>query len=607
MSEQDLGSDRSRSPSTRFSNKKRLRNRLFLSTAERGVQQQQVLQMAKEQHRAQVHEVQETEHLRSESLPLSGDPLATSTQHVGDRELEAAAAAKRAENQKRREAIEAEFQRERAEGRARTAREIEESRATLQRLEAERAERLKEAEKATIEDQREQALAARRAEEAAAKQQRREQRENLIEQDSDTDAMDTTPLSLRTKKKTRGGSARSSRANSPNRSKRARHHADTPQNKNQDGSAMGSAMDTRPPPSPKQHFVDGDPRGQPRESRPPAVVVKTSTNYARLTELLAKNFNKDIEPRLRGPNMELMARNVEQQQKLVKVLTEANISFHTYNHRKLTNTHAVIRGLHPEITNLEIREDLTARGFTVMEVHRFGRGVTAFPVVAVSVVSTPGAAADLFKVTRLCSMVVTVEKKTRSTVTACLKCSKYGHTANYCSPALEDLCCGLCGGQHSYKQHPEDIPICCPKCGGDHAVTYGDCPEGQEWQQRRARRRGGGAAPENTRTGGSFKEAPKPNKNTWEERAARAKTGGKRADGATPAGTKDQTTTGNEDSESALGGLGSCIAGFVEFIKSIKEFLPEIMKAVKQLMSLWPVIQGLIKTVTSAFAPSSSR
>jgi len=157
-----------------------------------------------------------------------------------------------------------------------------------------------------------------------------------------------------------------------------------------------------------------------------------------------------------------------------KLLTENNISFHSFSLPEDRTMKVVLRGIPTDITEEEIKSDLVSRGFDINLVKRFGPISKPIPICLV-ILKKNITASEIYEISSMFYVSIKVESYVKSGPSQCFLCQRFGHGSSNCHQPLR---CVKCSGKHNAKdcpKKPEDAPTCC-NCGGNHTANYRGCP-----------------------------------------------------------------------------------------------------------------------------------
>lgn len=173
-------------------------------------------------------------------------------------------------------------------------------------------------------------------------------------------------------------------------------------------------------------------------------------------------------------NVHITTIDVDQFRALQSYLIEQNIEFHTFKLPAERTLKVVIKGIAKDISEDELKEELKNRNFEVQLVRRFGTTAKPLPICMVLLNRTESAK-DIYEITNLFYVQVTVEAYIKSGPSQCYSCQRFGHGSQNCGHAPR---CVKCAGTHLTKDCTKTLdkePTCC-NCGEAHTANYKKCP-----------------------------------------------------------------------------------------------------------------------------------
>jgi len=158
-----------------------------------------------------------------------------------------------------------------------------------------------------------------------------------------------------------------------------------------------------------------------------------------------------------------------------KILLENKTEFHTYSLPEERALKVVLKGIPLDISNDELKQELLDLNFNVTYIRRFGTPDKPMPLCLVHIASNP-TAKDIFLVTNLFYVQISVESFKTSGPAQCFFCQRFGHGSRNCGYPPR---CVKCAGNHSAsdcQKTSDQTPTCC-NCGGQHTANFRGCPQ----------------------------------------------------------------------------------------------------------------------------------
>ena len=108
-------------------------------------------------------------------------------------------------------------------------------------------------------------------------------------------------------------------------------------------------------------------------------------------------------------------------------------------------------------------------------VRRFGTPDKPMPICVVHIAANPSAK-DIFLLTNLFYLQISVEPLKPSGPAQCFSCQRFGHGSRNCGHPPR---CVKCAGNHTANVCPKtfDQPPTCCNCGGSHTANFRGCPQ----------------------------------------------------------------------------------------------------------------------------------
>lgn len=227
------------------------------------------------------------------------------------------------------------------------------------------------------------------------------------------------------------------------------------------------------------------PSGQPKRERfPPAIVIKDKSRWNKLSAEAARIGLSFRHARMAKKGLVLKTSSKEEYRGWEKLLING---YYSFDFEEDKNLRIVLKGLDVEVETDFVKEDLTARGYPVLRVHRMHRGRDKVPLAcALIILKRSPKSKELFNESSVCGLAgVTFEKPHKNgQVPQCFNCQLFGHSSRNCKM---DPACVKCAEVHESRAcpRPKDCPLPpkCHNCGGVHTASYRGCPEAPKIQR----------------------------------------------------------------------------------------------------------------------------
>lgn len=225
----------------------------------------------------------------------------------------------------------------------------------------------------------------------------------------------------------------------------------------------------------------------PRQSKTkiPAIVIHSWVkNHSETMANLKKHMKEDFLVLTRRDRIIIKTKNVEDYNTVLEDVKSAKIECHTFNLPGTSPLKVILKGLPPNITTEEIKNDLASDNFQVREVKQFVKNIDndgkkcelKLPIFSVEF-GPQTQIKDVFAHNKVCWCLVHWEKyRTKNKVIQCFKCQAYGHYAKNC---YKNLKCVLCTGPHALAdcplKHKPNQLLKCANCGENHSAGSREC------------------------------------------------------------------------------------------------------------------------------------
>lgn len=172
---------------------------------------------------------------------------------------------------------------------------------------------------------------------------------------------------------------------------------------------------------------------------------------------------------------------------ILKVLTEKDTKFHTYQLKKHRTFRVVLRNIHQTTDTNRIKEAINALGHEVVNVSniRDNKTKNGLPLFNIELVTKENNK-EIYETTKLLNSIVKIEPPhPKRDIPQCTKCQRFGHTHKYCH---HNPRCVKCTGNHGTEQCPRNErnnEVICVNCEEHHPANYKGCSVYKELQKRR--------------------------------------------------------------------------------------------------------------------------
>jgi hypothetical protein len=236
------------------------------------------------------------------------------------------------------------------------------------------------------------------------------------------------------------------------------------------------------------------------KGRPPPIVLTSEANLPSLQKDLKTVVTGEFFFRNTASGTRLTTRNMTDYKATQNLLSQKNLPFYTFYTKGDKQVKAVISHLPSNTSSEDITVALQELGYEAISVKQMtakrpspagGDTLVSLPLFLVTLVRKQKSQ-EIFKITKLCSIIVKVEGyKSKSGLTQCYNCQRFGHIWVHCRQPPR---CLWCGGGQRHRECPEklnnqSIPSCC-NCklkDGDssHKANYRGCSHTKEELQRK--------------------------------------------------------------------------------------------------------------------------
>lgn len=239
------------------------------------------------------------------------------------------------------------------------------------------------------------------------------------------------------------------------------------------------------------------------------LIIRDPLRWGHINEMIQRKNIQVKKSKVVGHGVQLEPKTEDDYRNLYKALQESNKQFHAYELKSEKKLKVVLRGVLTQITEEDIKKDLTKQGYPVTKVTRM-KGQKGFPIPLVLVEIDKAYKAIFTKLEFCCGLSVQVESlRIKTEIIQCHRCQMFGHAQRNCHAEFK---CMKCGDGHMSSECLKSRTTSpkCANCGGDHLSSYIKCmknPNNPEVSKKK-----------------KFKEAPLPKENVWAKRILENKT-----------------------------------------------------------------------------------
>ncbi|CAH2011240.1 unnamed protein product, partial [Acanthoscelides obtectus] len=171
----------------------------------------------------------------------------------------------------------------------------------------------------------------------------------------------------------------------------------------------------------------------------------------------------------------IIPKSEDDYRRIIRLFREEEVPHHTFPLPSERNIHAVIRGVHATLSEIEIKEELQQRGYSPLHIIRLKRGGGVPMPLVVVILPKVEKSQQLFNEHELLGLAIRVEvQKNSRLIGQCHRCQKYGHAQSYCTAPPK---CLKCASDHMIHLCPqtEQEERKCANCGGGHPANSRTC------------------------------------------------------------------------------------------------------------------------------------
>ncbi|CAH2006141.1 unnamed protein product [Acanthoscelides obtectus] len=171
----------------------------------------------------------------------------------------------------------------------------------------------------------------------------------------------------------------------------------------------------------------------------------------------------------------IIPKSEDDYRRIIRLFREEEVPHHTFPLPSERNIHAVIRGVHATLSEIEIKEELQQRGYSPLHIIRLKRGGGVPMPLVVVILPKIEKSQQLFNEHELLGLAIRVEvQKNSRLIGQCHRCQKYGHAQSYCTAPPKCLKCASDHMTHLCPQTEQEERKCA-NCGGGHPANSRTC------------------------------------------------------------------------------------------------------------------------------------
>lgn len=233
--------------------------------------------------------------------------------------------------------------------------------------------------------------------------------------------------------------------------------------------------------------IESTPPNNIKKKRIPRIVLYSFlSNHTQTLKSLNDKLTSPVEIKTKTNRFLLYIQTEKDYETLLREVKQANLAYHTYPLPQTQQPRLVLKGLPPNITIEEIREDLQMRNLQVTHARQLIRMdkhteqiLQKYPIFVVTFQATTDLR-EVYKTNKICHCIVSWERyKPKRPIAQCFQCQQFGHSSAYCGRPPKCVKCGKLHQTSDCKKQTSEPPTCA-NCGGYHPANYSGCPEYQK-------------------------------------------------------------------------------------------------------------------------------
>lgn len=149
------------------------------------------------------------------------------------------------------------------------------------------------------------------------------------------------------------------------------------------------------------------------------------------------------------------------------------LGYHSFSIPQDRPVKVAIKGIPLDVSEEELKNELTARGFEPTIIRAFAKDGRRLPIHMV-VLTRDSNTKQIFEITDLFYVQIKVESYRQSGLPQCFNCQRFGHSSLRCGYNPR---CVKCGKDHATRDctKTKELPGRCCNCGADHTANYRGC------------------------------------------------------------------------------------------------------------------------------------
>lgn len=235
-----------------------------------------------------------------------------------------------------------------------------------------------------------------------------------------------------------------------------------------------------------------------KKHTPPPIMVSGVATFSYLKTIIKKVTEKECKYTSYSNNTwKINVAEGDTYRIITSELSNKKIQWHTYENKACRPIKIMVRGLHPSCVEKEIVEDLSIKGFQILDAKNIikkekiassdGEKITqkrGLPLFMLTFHNQENLD-KIYAIKAIMGIVVKVEpmRKNSNLIPQCKRCQAFGHTQKYCQ---REYACVKCAGKHPTKNCTlkKEEKAKCINCRGEHPANYRGCEVAKDRQNR---------------------------------------------------------------------------------------------------------------------------
>lgn len=211
---------------------------------------------------------------------------------------------------------------------------------------------------------------------------------------------------------------------------------------------------------------------KPQTAKVTPLIIREKTKWTEISKIMTNKGISYTKAKLVKAGIQVTPATENDYRQTYKLLQTLKIQFYTYTLNADKTIKVVLRGVIQEVTDEDVKTDLTDKGFEVLKVVRMKGKTGPAPLVLVEV---PREYNSIYKITRCCNLTITTEKpNARPGIVQCHRCQLFGHVQRHCHSNYRCLKCGESHSTHECTK-PKTTDAKCANCGQNHVSSSPNC------------------------------------------------------------------------------------------------------------------------------------